>query len=495
MTPILPPSDGAALWERIEATVDGWAGAANGVLGPVLFATVGGVPFIVLWLLVGGIVCTLWMRFVNVRAFDFDRAGDPGEVTHRQALTSALSGTVGLGNIAGVAIAVSAGGPGATLWMIVAGLFGMTLKFTECTLGQMYRRIDAAGRVSGGPMHYLAHGLGELGLPRLGRVLATVFLVLCIANSLGGGNLFQVTQSLAAVQESLPFLRESGWVYGTVLGVAVAAVVLGGIRRIARATEAIVPLMCGGYLLVVGTILARHWAELPGALASIVRGAFDPGAAYGGFLGVLVQGIRRATFSNEAGIGSASIAHAAARTDEPVREGIVALLEPFVDTVVVCTMTALVIVVTGAHASGDPAFAAARASEEGARLTSLALGAELSFAPHLLAAIVLLFALSTVLTWSYYGERCVCLLVGERGALPYRLLAVGVTWLGSFVAAGNAKDLSDSCLLAMSLPNLLGLYILAPRVRRALDDYWERFGSGGRPPSTPIGQLPSRTRR
>jgi len=482
MAPILSPLARAG---GVQATVDAWAGAANDLLRPLLFAPVGGVPFIVLWLITGAVVCTVWMRFVNVRAFRhaiacvrgrFDRPGDPGEVTHRQALASALSGTVGLGNIAGVAIAVSAGGPGATFWMIAAGFFGMTLKFTECTLGQMYRRIDARGRVSGGPMHYLADGLAELGAPRLGKALATAFLVLCVGNSLGGGNLFQVSQSMSAVRESVPFLRESGWVYGTLLALAVGGVILGGIRRIARATERIVPLMCGVYLLAAFGVLAAHAAELPEACASIVRGAFRPDAAYGGFLGVLVQGIRRATFSNEAGIGSASIAHAAARTDEPVREGIVALLEPFLDTVVVCTITALVVVVTGAHADPDRAFAAARASEEGARLTSLALGREVSWLPHLLSAIVVLFALSTILTWSYYGERCVCRLVGERGAVPYRLLAVGVTLAGSLVTAGNAKDLSDYLLLSMSLPNLLGLYLLAPRVRRALDDYWERHG-------------------
>jgi AGCS family alanine or glycine:cation symporter len=473
-----------SVWTCLEATVDGWAGAANRVLGPLLFASLGGVPFIVLWLAAGALVFTLWMRFINLRAFahawrcvrgDYDRADDPGEVSHRQALASALSGTVGLGNIAGVAIAVSTGGPGATFWMIVAGLLGMTLKFTECTLGQIHRKIDAEGRVSGGPMHYLADGLAARGLPRLGRLLATLFLVLCIFSSFGGGNLFQVSQSLSAVEECVPALRAAGGLYGAVLAAAVAGVILGGIRRIALATEAIVPLMCGSYLLLALVILARHWSELPAALLAILRGAFQPEAAYGGFLGVLVQGVRRAAFSNEAGVGSASIAHAAAKTDEPVREGLVALLEPFIDTVVVCTLTALVIVVTGAHANPDPAFAAARASDEGARLTSLALRAEFAFAPYLLAAVVVLFALSTVLTWSYYGERCVCLLVGERGALPYRLAAVAVTWLGALVAAGNAKDLSDYCLLSMSVPNLLGLYLLGPSVRRALDDYWQRF--------------------
>lgn len=489
MNAILSEGLDRGVWARVEATVDAWAGHANGLLEPLLFASVGGVPFIVLWLITGAVVCTLWMRFVNVRAFRhaiecvrgrYDRPDEPGEVTHRQALASALSGTVGLGNIAGVAIAVSAGGPGATFWMVVAGLLGMTLKFTECTLGQMYRRIDAAGRVSGGPMHYLADGLAELGHRRLGRVLAGAFLVLCVGNSLGGGNLFQVSQSLSAVEQSVPGLREARWVYGLALAGLVAAVVLGGIRRIARATERIVPLMCAAYLVLVIGVLLVHATELPAALATIVSGAFSPSAAYGGFLGVLVQGIRRATFSNEAGIGSAAIAHAAARTNEPVREGIVALLEPFVDTVVVCTMTALAIVITGAHADPDPAFAAARAADQGARLTSLALGAELAFAPHLLSGIVVLFALSTILTWSYYGERCVCRLVGERGAVPYRLLAVAVTLLGSLVTAGNAKDLSDTLLLSMSVPNLIGLYLLAPRVRRALDDYWARFGGARR---------------
>jgi AGCS family alanine or glycine:cation symporter len=362
--------------------------------------------------------------------------------------------------------------------MIVAGLFGMTLKFTECTLGQMYRRVDALGKVSGGPMHYLKDGLAELGWPRLGKLLSLLFLVLCIANSGGGGNVFQVNQSLDAVVEVIPGLERARWIYGLALAAAVGCVVLGGIRRIAVATETIVPLMCGLYLAGCFIVLARHTDELPGAVGSILVGAFSPDAAYGGFVGVLVQGIRRATFSSEAGTGSASIAHAAARTGSSVREGIVALLEPFVDTVVVCTITALVIVVTGAYIDPGADFAAARAAEEGARLTSLAMGREVSWFPYVLALVVVLFAFSTILTWTYYGERCVCLLLGERAAFPYRVLAVATVFLGSMVSAGNARNLSDLALLSMSFPNLLGIYFLLPKVRRALQAYWRRYESG-----------------
>ncbi len=317
-------------------------------------------PFIVVWLIAGATFFTLRFSFINLRAVrhawvvttgHYDDPDDPGEVTHFQALSSALSATVGLGNIAGVAVAVAVGGPGAIFWMIVAGFLGMSSKFTECTLGQMYRQVGADGQILGGPMRYLSVGLGELGLPRLGRFLAILFAVMCIGGSFGGGNMFQANQSYAQVADVLPFFA-GGWgslAYGVLLAFLVGIVIIGGIRRIGQVAGFIVPIMCGIYLLAGMFIIATNLDQVVPALAKIVSEAFTPRAGFGGMLGVLITGFRRAAFSNEAGVGSASIAHSAAATDEPVREGIVALLEPFIDTIVVCTMTGLVVVITGAY--------------------------------------------------------------------------------------------------------------------------------------------------
>jgi alanine or glycine:cation symporter, AGCS family len=445
-------------------------------------------PAIVLWLVVGAIVFTLWMRFINFRAIGhaiqvirgrYDDPNEQGEVTHFQALSSALSATVGLGNIAGVAIAVSIGGPGATFWMIVAGLLGMTSKFTECTLGQMYRKVDANGNISGGPMRYLATGLSERGMGGLGVFLAYFFAVLCVLASFGGGNMFQVVQSMGAISETLSTaldversaLQEYNYLYGLVMALMVGIVIIGGIKRIAQTAEKIVPLMCGIYVLAALFIIFKNFSEVPAAFGAIIDGAFNPEAFRGGFIGVLVQGFRRAAFSNEAGVGSAAIAHSAAKTEEPVREGIVALLEPFIDTVVVCTMTALVIVISGAYSDPDVAFKTARMDEEGAALTSLAFAKNISFFPLILGVAVLLFAFSTMISWSYYGERCFTFIFGEKASLPYKVIFCFFVFLGSIVSATNVLTFSDLMILCMALPNILGLYILAPRVKRALDEY------------------------
>ena len=351
-------------------SVDRAMGSVNGVISAVFFYDVlfwddeHQLPLVVLWLVLGAIFFTIRMGFINFRGFGhaiqvvrgkYSDPNDAGEVSHFQALSAALSATVGLGNIAGVAIAVSVGGPGATFWMIVAGLLGMSSKFVECTLGQQYREVRADGRIMGGAMEYLSKGLKEKGWPRLGMFLAVMFSILCIGGSLGGGNSFQVNQSLNAMQETLPFLAARPWIYGLIMTVLVGVVIVGGIRRIANVAEKIVPLMCGIYVLAALTILLMNFTAIPAAFGAILSQAFTPAAGYGGFIGVLVTGFRRAAFSNEAGAGSAAIAHSAARTPYPVREGFVSLLEPFIDTVVVCTMTALVIVITGAY--NNPEYA------------------------------------------------------------------------------------------------------------------------------------------
>lgn len=450
-------------------------------------------PFVVVWLLCGAIFFTIRMKFINIRAFghairltkgDYDDKSDPGEVSHFQALASALSATVGLGNIAGVAIAVGQGGPGAVFWLIVAGLLGMTSKFAECTLGQMYRTVDPAGTVSGGAMHYLKDGLAELRMPRLGKVLAVMFAVLCVGGSFGGGNAFQVNQSLRALGQKIPLLDHESpdgmpWIYGLVMAILAGMVIIGGIRRIAATAEKIVPLMCGIYVITCLFIIIGHWDHVAGAFAEIFRGAFTPDAAYGGALGVMVIGIKRAAFSNEAGVGSAAIAHSAAKTNEPVSEGIVALLEPFIDTVVVCTMTALVIVITGVYdAQQFPEYAVLVERNNGAALTMKAFGDVISWFPWVLCATVFLFAYSTLISWSYYGERCWTWLFGPRSSLAYKLVFLTFTFLGSVITATNILEFSDLMILSMAVPNVLGVVLLSGKVRRALDDYWRRVQSG-----------------
>lgn len=445
-------------------------------------------PLIVLWLVFGALFFTIRMRFVNLRLFKHAIAvvqgkyTDPnsaGEVSHFQALTSALSATVGLGNIAGVAIAVGLGGPGATFWMIMAGLLGMASKFTECTLGQKYRTVSPSGEVMGGAMHYLSKGLAkERNLPRLGKVLAVLFSFLCIGGSFGGGNAFQVKQSLEAVAEVVPVLSEFKWVYGLIMAIGVGVVILGGIKSIAQTAEKIVPAMCGMYILASLYVILANISLVPQAFAEIIGGAFSPDAIYGGAVGVLVVGFKRAAFSNEAGIGSAAIAHAAAKTEYPVREGVVALLEPFIDTIVVCTMTALVIVITGAY--HNPEYGALVVGNKGAALTSQAMGEVISFFPYVLSVAVILFAYSTMISWSYYGERCWSWLFGEDAALfsmgkhaslIYKIIFLIFAFLGSIVNATNILDFSDLMILGMALPNIFGILFLTKGVREDLDQY------------------------
>lgn len=333
-------------------------------------------------------------------------------------------------------------------------------------------------------MHYLKDGLAELKMPRLGKVLAVMFAVLCVGGSFGGGNAFQVNQSLRALGQKIPLLDHESpdgmpWIYGLVMAALAGVVIIGGIRRIAATAEKIVPLMCGVYVLTCLFIIIGHWDHVGLAFGEIFRGAFTPDAAYGGPLGVMVIGIKRAAFSNEAGVGSAAIAHSAAKTNEPVSEGIVSLLEPFIDTVVVCTMTALVIVITGVYDTQQfPEYAVLVERNNGAALTMKAFGDVISWFPWVLCATVFLFAYSTLISWSYYGERCWTWLFGPRSSLVYKILFLIATFLGSVITATNVLEFSDLMILAMALPNVLGVVLLSGKVRRALDDYWGRVQSG-----------------
>lgn len=441
-------------------------------------------PLIVIWLLLGGLFCTFYFRFINFTGFttaikivrgDYTDKTNPGEVSHFQALSAALSGTVGLGNIGGVAIAISLGGPGATFWIIVVGFFGMTLKFAECTLGVKYRKIHEDGTISGGPMYYLRYGLAEKGLAPLGIVLAFIFAVCCILASFGGGNLFQISQSLEQVKlvtgGEMSFFNEYRWVFGLIVALIVGVVIIGGIKSIANVTSKLVPFMCLLYLFAAASILLGFFDQIPMAFAAIWNGAFTPGAEVGGLIGVLIQGLRRATFSNEAGVGSAPIAHSAVRTNEPATEGLVSLLEPFIDTIVICTMTALVIVITGVYETE---------SVSGVVLTSKAFGSVYDWFPYLLAVASFLFAFSTMITWSYYGLKSWTYIFGEtrRMEVIYKLIFCIIIVIGSAMPLDQVVNFSDAALFSMAIPNLIGVVILAPVVKECLASFLAKIESG-----------------
>lgn len=437
-----------------------------------------GFPLVVLILLFGGIFFTFFHKFLNFRGFrhaidivrgKYDDPNDPGEVSHFQALTAALSATVGLGNIAGVAVAVSAGGPGAVVWMVIIGLLGMSAKFHECTLGQMYRQVDENGVVSGGPMYYLSKGLEERGMAGLGKVLAVIFAVLCVGGSFGGGNMFQANQSFQALSQEFPAMADHGLAFGIIFAALVGLVIVGGIRRIGEVTEKLIPAMCGIYVAASIVVLVAHASAIPDAFGTMLTEALTLKAGIGGLLGVMVQGIKRAVFSNEAGVGSAAIAHSAAKTSEPVREGLVALLEPFIDTVVICTMTGLVVVVTGAYANPD--------AGAGVNMTRWAFGNTMSWFPMVLSLCVVAFAYSTLISWSYYGEKAWGYLFGSTKAsiLSYKAFFLVFVVIGSVSSLQNVVDFSDMMILSMAIPNIIGGVLLAPKVKEALDDYWGKL--------------------
>ncbi|MEM7572588.1 MAG: alanine/glycine:cation symporter family protein [Bacteroidota bacterium] len=455
------------------------------------------IPFVLIWLIVGASIFTFYMRFINVRGFrhaldvvrgKYDDPDDEGEVSHFQALTAALSGTVGVGNIAGVALAVGIGGPGATFWMIVAGLLGMSSKFTEVSLGLMYRNVNADGTVSGGPMYYLEKGLGERGgaVATLGKVLAVLFAIFCIGGSFGGGNMVQINQAtnqlitVTGGEESIFFGR--GWIFGLIMAVTIGIVIIGGIKSIVKVTDKIVPFMVGIYIIGALIVLGYHFTEIPRAFGQIIDGAFNADALYGGIVGVLIQGFRRSAFSNEAGVGSASIAHSAAKTDEPISEGVVALLEPFIDTVVICTMTALVIIITNYGGNGAMWAYEGLDGQTIAQIdvTSAAFESVISWFPVVLSVAVILFALSTMISWSYYGLKCWTYLFGEskRNEAVYKVIFCLFVVIGSAISAQAVFDFGDAMIFAMCFPNVLGLYFLMPKVREAMNSYMARVKSG-----------------
>ena len=440
------------------------------------------IPFIVVWLVAGAIFFTVRMKFINFRgvkhafqlvAGKYDDPEDQGEVSHFQALTTALSATVGLGNIAGVAVAIVIGGPGATFWMIIAGLLGMASKFTECTLGVKYRLINDKGEVSGGPMYYLSQGLEKRNMKGLGKVLAVLFAILCIGGSFGGGNMFQANQAFAQVSAKMPELfAGNGALFGVILAILVGLVILGGIKSIAKVTDKIVPIMVGVYVGFAIIIILIHAGNIGAAFQAIYDGAFSPTALKGGVIGVLIVGFQRAAFSNEAGVGSASIAHSASKTKHPVSEGVVALLEPFVDTVLVCTMTALVLIFTG--------YATDPGGLNGSELTSAAFSNVFPWFDWVLLVAILLFAFSTMISWSYYGLKAWSYLFGrtKRAEYMYKLIFLIFIVIGSSIGLGSVLTFSDLMILGMAFPNILGLLLLSGEVRNDLKSYFKRIKSG-----------------
>ncbi|MER7737465.1 alanine/glycine:cation symporter family protein [Streptomyces sp. NPDC096538] len=461
-------------------------------VGDIVFYTVpvGGtdLPLIVAWLVVAGLVFTSWFGLIQARklklAFDvvrgrFDEKGSPGEVSHFQALTAAVSGTVGLGNIAGVAVAVSIGGPGATFWMILCGLLGMATKFVEVTLGVKYREEHPDGTVSGGPMHYLPKGLAERfgsGGAKLGKVLAVLASVMILFFGLFGGNLFQTNQSYAQISSTFGgedgFLASSAGavLFGLVVAALVGLVLLGGIRSIASVTSRLVPAMAIMYVVACLIVILTNVTAVPSAIGDIFQGAFEAEGVAGGVIGALIVGFQRAAFSNEAGLGSAPIAHSAVKTKHPASEGLVALLEPFIDTVVICTMTALTIVIAS-PASWD----AAREGNDigGVTITSDAFESVLPWFPNLLTVAVLLFAFSTILTWGYYGLKAWTYLFGRSKVSETVFKAVWSVFViaGSLLSLDSLISLADSALFLLSVFNIIGLYLLAPVVKRELDKF------------------------
>jgi AGCS family alanine or glycine:cation symporter len=439
------------------------------------------VPLILLWLAAASVFFTFYFGFINIRYFKhsvavaFNRHPEPdadGQISSFQALATSLSGTVGLGNIAGVAVAVTVGGPGAALWMVIMGMFSMSTKFIEVTLGVKYRHHpdpEDRKKISGGPMYYLRDALNNRGIPYLGTVLATLFAVACIGGAIGGGNMFQANQSFAQVLNvtggEASWFYGKGWVFGLIMAAMVAVVIIGGIKSIARAASKIVPFMAGIYLLAGFIVIAMNLPALPGALGIIVTSAFSLQAGVGGFIGALLAGVQRATFSNEAGLGSAAIVHATAQTNIPAKQGIAGMMGSFVDTIVICMMTALIIVISGVYETTD--------GMAGVELTSAAMESSVSWFPYVLALCVVLFAYSTLITWYYYGEKCLTFLFGEKRyvTLAFKLIFCAFVVLGAAAELKNVIRLSDAMFFSLAIPNIIGLYILAPEVKRDLKKY------------------------
>lgn len=463
---------------------DFFAPASEIALNTVLYSVnIGGldVRLLLIWLTAAALFFTLYLGFVNFRYFKhgidvvrgkFDDETDEGQINSFQALMASLSGTVGLGNIAGVAVAVSVGGAGAVFWMIVMGLFSMSTKFAEVTLGVAYRQHedkDDYSRIYGGPMYYLRDGIKKRGIPYLGKILAIIFALACIAGAIGGGNMFQANQAFQQVVNvtggETGFMADKGWMFGIFLGFLVGIVIIGGIKSIAAVASRIVPLMGIIYALAGLVVLIVQFEHIPHAISLIFSEALTPSAGFGGVMGALLVGVNRAAFSNEAGLGTAAIVYSAARADHPVTQGMASMIGPFIDTVIICTITALVILVSGVYETGN--------GIEGVELTSRAFATGLPWFPYVLALSVFLFAYSTLITFAYYGVKCITFIFGQHNWLEmgFKIAFCLFTVVGAAMNLSSIIDLTDALILSMAIPNIIGLYILAPEVKALMKDY------------------------
>lgn len=447
------------------------------------------VKLILVWLVVCAVFFTIYLNFINFRYFKYainlvrgkyDKDGDSGQVSRFQALAASLSGTVGLGNIAGVAVAVSIGGPGATIWMMLMGLFGMSSKFAEAALGVKYRHHpdpDNPEMISGGPMYYLRDSFTNKNMPMLGMFFAGLFAICCIGGAVGGGNMFQANQAfqqlLNVTGGEASWWDGRGWMFGLGLAFLVGIVILGGIKSIAGVASKLVPVMGAVYLIAGLIVIAIFIDRVPEAIGEILSSAFSLQAGIGGFLGGILYGVQRAAFSNEAGLGSAAIVHSTAKTDSHISQGFVAMLGPFIDTIVICTVTALVITVTGVYKGIDPD------TVQGVSLTSDAFAAGIPWFPYVLALTVFLFAYSTMITWSYYGEKAITYLCGENKvvSMAYKIGFLACVVIGSSTELSSIIAFTDAMILSLAIPNIIGLYMLAPELKKDLKDYTAQIKS------------------
>lgn len=476
----------------IDEKIDEYFAPFSNVFSKIVFfpVDIAGVklPVVILFLLISSIIATFYFRWIGIWGFkhslkqifvkkktEFNESHNSkcGEVSSFGALATALSGTVGLGNIASVAIAISIGGPGAMFWMCIGAIFGMALKFAEVTLSLKYRRFNADGSVSGGPMFYIAHGLTRKGLRWLGQPLAIFFALMCIPGALSGGCMFQANQATQQMVnitggESSIFYTHS-WIFGLIIAVLVGLVIVGGIKSIANVTSKVVPFMCGLYILISLIIIFANIAHIPQALFTIIEEAFFPKAVAGGITGCIIMGMRRSIQSNEAGSGSAPIAYAAVKTKEPVSQGFVSLMEPFFDTVIVCSMTAFVIIITGEYLNYNEGIS-------GVELTSAAFASAISFFPYILAFIIIMFAISTIISWSYYGQKAWGYIFGEgfKRTKIYQIIFCLFVVIGSSVNIQSVIDFTDATLLAMAVPNLIAVFILIKEIKSDLIDYCKK---------------------
>lgn len=473
---------------NLDAQIDKYFAPFSDWLSHIIFMPINlngaEVPILILLLILASIVFTIYLNGIGIWGFKHslwvifgkkteDCTERDGEVTSFGALATALSGTVGMGNIAGVAIAISIGGPGAMFWMCFGAVCGMATKFLECTLAVKYRKFNRDGSVSGGPMFYIAHGLTRKRLRWLGQPLAALFAIMCIPGALGSGCMLQINQATQQVINitggETSFFFNNGWIFGLVVAILVGLTIVGGIKGIANVTSKIVPVMCGLYMISALIIIFMHITHLPHALYTIIREAFLPQAVTGGVIGSMVIGLRRSVQSNEAGVGSSPIAYAAVKTREPVSQGFVAIMEPFLDTVIICSLTALVIVITGTYKT-------MQGTMTGVQMTSSAFGSVAPFFPYILAVVIILFAVSTIISWSYYGEKAWTYLFGDgyKRKNSYRLMFCGFIVIGSAMNLKSIVDFTDATMLAMAAPNLLAICILLPELKKDLIAYCKK---------------------